>query len=928
MLSRIFKAKDPLNQPDPEVRRRAVDALSPAKADELQGRLLELARSDEDPGVRQACVNRLQRASDLAQLLDDDAIAKHAAGRIAELLEPDSPSELAGHPLVLGARLLRTAPADAAGLLAAIEDEAVLVDLAVSAREPLRAEILPRVRSAKALSALEQRSRGHDKGLNRFAREALERIRQLRRDAQATQSRLNELAEALERASRQAPSTTARQRHESLLREFDQVYERHVGHATALAACGEQCQDASSIRARIAGLSPPAETTTVTQEEAPAQDTLDTFARLVSQLESLHGLLKAGHDFQTVSETMAELTAAWLRAADDNPADDEQRRVFGRVSQAYQTLADCAARLSKAGWKTEREPLPDALPDDPESAAGYWRAAAERRKLLTQGERLVRAVAWPTWAGPSPELRRLLDDVERLRGEVASAEAIEGKVHDEVTALISSAASAIDEGAPRRATEKLGRARVLLKALPTRGNEAELKAIQHESARLSELLDWQTFATTPKREALCETMQSLVDQPLDPQDQAERIKALRSDWNLLGPVAGRGDRELAERFNHLAEQAFEPCRAYFAEQAERRKSNLAERRKICDQLEDYLDSTDWNTADMKAAEKILRAARDEWRRFHPVDKNPGKPVGERFEKLQDRLHELIKAEWDANLQRKRQIVEEAEALVSSEADPHEQASAAKALQRRWREVGITPRGPDRRLWQQFRAACDAVFAARGAAQEAASQAVSAALDAADTLLTTFESELANTSPVTAEASVLNGFRRRFDELPPLPERERPKLSRRFDELARSYRLLLHQKARYEERAELHRLRALDEAVTAREMAPTQDVPEDESARDPLVAKRMEAGGEPIPMDTLRAMTVRAEILAGAESPAEDRELRLKIQVEEMNVGMGSQRPAEDPLAMAREWCAYGPKDDTCSAMRERFFAALARTLED
>ena len=107
---------------------------------------------------------------------------------------------------------------------------------------------------------------------------------------------------------------------------------------------------------------------------------------------------------------------------------------------------------------------------------------------------------------------------------------------------------------------------------------------------------------------------------------------------------------------------------------------------------------------------------------------------------------------------------------------------------------------------------------------------------------------------------------------------------RFDELARSYRLLLHQKARYEERAELHRLRALDEAVTAREMAPTQDVREDESARDPLVAKRMEAGGEPIPMDTLRAMTVRAEILAGAESPAEDRELRLKIQVEEMNVG--------------------------------------------
>ena len=86
MLSRIFKTRDPLSQPDSAARRRAVEGLSDAKAGELQERLLELARGDGDPGVRQACLSRLQHASDVAQLLDDESMANRAAERLDELL--------------------------------------------------------------------------------------------------------------------------------------------------------------------------------------------------------------------------------------------------------------------------------------------------------------------------------------------------------------------------------------------------------------------------------------------------------------------------------------------------------------------------------------------------------------------------------------------------------------------------------------------------------------------------------------------------------------------------------------------------------------------------------------------------------------------------------------------------------------------------
>ena len=100
--------------------------------------------------------------------------------------------------------------------------------------------------------------------------------------------------------------------------------------------------------------------------------------------------------------------------------------------------------------------------------------------------------------------------------------------------------------------------------------------------------DWQNYATEPKRETLLESLQALVEQPLPPPDQAERLKALRQQWNDLGPLR-RTDRTLQKRFDAMAEQAFAPCKTYFAEQSERRKANLQKRQAVCEQLAELVE---------------------------------------------------------------------------------------------------------------------------------------------------------------------------------------------------------------------------------------------------------------------------------------------------------------------------------------------------
>ena len=81
------------------------------------------------------------------------------------------------------------------------------------------------------------------------------------------------------------------------------------------------------------------------------------------------------------------------------------------------------------------------------------------------------------------------------------------------------------------------------------------------------------------------------------------------------------------------------------------------------QLDDYIAQTDWANADFKAAEQIMRTARDEWRKFHPCERRALRPVEEKFEALQTDLHSRLKAHWDANIATKRNIIERTQSIL-------------------------------------------------------------------------------------------------------------------------------------------------------------------------------------------------------------------------------------------------------------------------
>jgi hypothetical protein len=318
----------------------------------------------------------------------------------------------------------------------------------------------------------------------------------------------------------------------------------------------------------------------------------------------------------------------------------------------------------------------------------------------------------------------------------------------------------------------------------------------------------------------------------------------------------------------------------------------------------------------------MRTARSEWRRFHPVDRTPGKPLESQFEKLQAQLHGHIKAEWDRNLARKRQIVEEARALIDGEDDVHDRVNRAKSLQQQWKSVGVTPRRPDQTLWREFRQACDQIFAARDEAKRSADESIQAAQQEAQSLVDEFRQAL-DTATAVSEV-ILRDFQNRYQSLPRIPERMQRSFDREFSELTKSGRVALKAEQQAAEQLRLQNLKHLDSDLSGLEQRHSDGEQVSFEATDPLFENRWQLVDNPVPIEELQRLTIEAEIAAGLDSPAPDRERRLEIQVDLMNTGRGKEILQVDGAALVKHWCTLGPKANQADELRARFFAAIDR----
>lgn len=225
-------------------------------------------------------------------------------------------------------------------------------------------------------------------------------------------------------------------------------------------------------------------------------------------------------------------------------------------------------------------------------------------------------------------------------------------------------------------------------------------------AGISELLAWKNFAATEKKKELIGQMQALIDGEMHAAEQAKHIKALQEDWKKLGHSLHNDS--LWQQFNELAHRAFEPCKEYFRERKAKLQTNLEARNAICIELEALLPTLTAETVNIAELNKIENKALEDWKTHAPVEQSKIKKLQKRFNTVLGELRQFKRKTLQANAVRKLELIAQAEQLDTLE-DVGEAMSEAKKLQAQWKTIGPSPYKDDRNHWNAFRAACDKLF---------------------------------------------------------------------------------------------------------------------------------------------------------------------------------------------------------------------------
>jgi hypothetical protein len=323
-----------------------------------------------------------------------------------------------------------------------------------------------------------------------------------------------------------------------------------------------------------------------------------------------------------------------------------------------------------------------------------------------------------------------------------------------------------------------------------------------------------------------------------------------------------------------------------------------------------------------------------------VDQAVVKDLQARFHAVVDGLQSRLDAEFERNIQAKRALIARMAELVHL-ADTRQAIDDARALQQEWRTVGFVPRQQDNVLWEEFRKHCDAVF--QRSSQEFAAH--NAALEGNQARAIALCEELERTATLTGETlesgmEQLHALRDEFEglELPrssardlhqrfsravdrcrDAVRRERTAAARRgwSDALAAAAKIRAYGLPTAQQRSDEDREALRAEAEAAVEVL--AHAPKIARERLDQQLAKVTAGDVSVDLTAneaaLRLLCVRAELIAGVPSPAEDEELRREYQMQSLVQSMqrGERVTPTELDDLALDWITVGPVEPAAGA---------------
>lgn len=436
------------------------------------------------------------------------------------------------------------------------------------------------------------------------------------------------------------------------------------------------------------------------------------------------------------------------------------------------------------------------------------------------------------------------------------------------------------------------------------------------SEKINELSDWEHYIATPRKQELLQQITALVEQPMDnPNDQADKVKSYRKVWNSLGHADEEIDKQLNDEFNVACENAFAPCRLFYAEQEKIRQQHLVVRNKLIEDAKQLSRSSESNVLDLKQLDTDLNKLQQLWRDAGDVDRKVYRSLNEEFLKTTKPIKQIVRDFHDSNAKAKEALIKKVSNELTKE-NVFESIEVVKNIQNEWKSIGFAGPKLENKLWNEFRVANDKIFSKREALKAAEKVEVNERIEKVEHVI----EDMKNQIDTLDDKSELQKLQSAIVQLNDEQRTIKPvikKVMQAIEKLEKEVSNKLNKLREQEEISQWINLFNVMELL-ANDSIKSSELESNDSylALSSTWQKKML---EVQKLDSAKqrdSKTIELEILAGIESPKEFEEQRREIQVKLMQEKMTSGEHIDLKKALL-DWIVLGAISTSDAALIQR-----------
>lgn len=245
--------------------------------------------------------------------------------------------------------------------------------------------------------------------------------------------------------------------------------------------------------------------------------------------------------------------------------------------------------------------------------------------------------------------------------------------------------------------------------------KAEMAIIRERRQKLFKEQEAEKLENLKRKQTIIERIKAMVTSPEEANQQYQEFKQLQQEWKEIKAVPAENNTEIWRSYQLYVEQFYDLLKLNSEAREYDFKKNLEAKTKLCEAAEKLAEEEDAISAFHQ-----LQELHQEYREVGPVAKDLREEVWTRFKaastvinKRHQQHFEQIRATEEENLAKKTTLCEKAEELLQrvcqTSADFESVTKEIIALQTEWKTIGFAPQKMNVKIFDRFRAACDAFF---------------------------------------------------------------------------------------------------------------------------------------------------------------------------------------------------------------------------